>query len=83
MTKTKKKVVALLAIFAIGATAAAGVAMSAGYRATFADTEIGGEVTAAPGTEENPVTAITGVNTINKLYVRQTPKWEIKSLYTI
>ncbi|MDE6790704.1 MAG: hypothetical protein K2J61_03175, partial [Clostridia bacterium] len=69
MIKTKK-LVALLAVFAMGATAAAGVAMSTNFHgAAFADTGVEDEVEVIPGSEKSPVTAIEGVNTIEYMVV--------------
>lgn len=80
MTKSKK-IVALLAVLAMGATAAAGVAMSANFHgAAFADTGVEDEVEAVPGSEEAPVTAIEGVNTINYMVVGGNEEMGFKEL---
>ncbi|MDE6075792.1 MAG: hypothetical protein K2G26_05080 [Clostridia bacterium] len=75
MTKTKK-IVALLAVFAMGATAAAGVAMSRNFSssAAFADTGVEDEVTVA-GSADNPVKAVEGVNTIEHMVVDGDAEW--------
>ncbi|MDE7400687.1 MAG: hypothetical protein K2N17_01400 [Clostridia bacterium] len=80
MTKTKK-LVALLAVFAMGATAAAGVAMSTNFHgAAFADTGVEDEVEVIPGSEEAPVTAIEGVNTIEYMVVGGNAEMGFKEL---
>lgn len=74
MTKSKK-LVALLAVFAMGATAAAGVAMSRNFSgAAFADTGVEDEVTVA-GSVDNPVKAVEGVNTIKYMVVDGDAEW--------
>ena len=80
MTKSKK-IVALLAVFAMGATAAAGVAMSRNFHgAAFADTGVEDEVTVVPGSEESPVTAVEGVNTIEYMVVGGNAEMDYKEL---
>lgn len=79
---TKTKIVALLAIFAVSATAAAGIAMSRNFRdtAVFADTASVVDETAIPGSEENPVLAKAGVNTIEKMVVGGNAEMGFKEL---
>lgn len=80
MTKTKK-LVALLAVFAMGATAAAGVAMSTNFHgAAFADTGVEDEVEVIPGSEKAPVTAVEGVNTIEYMVVGGNAEMGFKEL---
>lgn len=80
MTKSKK-LVALLAVFAMGATAVAGVAMGTNFHgAAFADTGVEDEVTAVPGSEEAPVTAVEGVNTISYMVVGGNAEMGFKEL---
>ena len=80
MTKSKK-IVALLAVFAMGATAAAGVAMSTNFHgAAFADTGVEDEVTEVAGSVDNPVKAVEGVNTINYMVVDGNAEMGFKEL---
>ncbi|MDE5766427.1 MAG: hypothetical protein K2I17_04605 [Clostridia bacterium] len=80
MTKTKK-LVALLAVFAMGATVAAGVAMSTNFHgAAFADTGVEDEVEVIPGSEKSPVTAVEGVNTIEYMVVGGNAEMGFKEL---
>lgn len=71
MEKTKKRIVALLAIFAVSATAVAAASLSRNYHsaAAFADETTVTDETALAGSEENPVAAEAGVNTIDKMVV--------------
>lgn len=83
MIKSKtKKMLALLAVGAVMTTAAAGVAMSRNFSsaAAFADSETEDVVTAVPGSEESPVTAIEGENTIEKMIVKENPEASVKEL---
>ncbi len=80
MTKSKK-IVALLAVFAMGATAAAGVAMSTNFHgAAFADTGVEDEVEVIPGSEKAPVTAVEDVNTISYMVVGGNAEMGFKEL---
>lgn len=80
MTKCKK-IAALLAVLAMGATAAAGVAMSTNFHgAAFADTGVEDEVTPVPGSEQSPVTAVAGVNTISHMVVGGNEEMGFKEL---
>jgi len=69
MTKTKKTVAALLAVLAVGATAAAGAAITRNQSTAFAGTDAVSEVTPVAGSKENPVAAVAGANTISKMVV--------------
>ncbi len=79
MTKTKKTVAALLAVLAVGATAAAGVAITRNQSTAFAGTDA---VSATPvaGSEESPVAAVAGVNTISKMVVGGNAEMDYKEL---
>lgn len=80
MTKSKK-IVALLAVLAMGATAAAGVAMSTNFHgAAFADTGVEDEVTTVAGSIDNPVKAVEGVNTIEYMVVDGNAEMSFKEL---
>ncbi len=81
MTKTKKTIVAVLAIFAVGATAAAGMAMSkSNAHMAFADTASVREATSVAGSVDNPVAAIAGVNTISNMVVGGNAEMGFKEL---
>lgn len=90
MTKTKKTVVALLAVFAVGATATvASMSFSKNAHTAFADTSapakavaLADETSIAPvGSEENPEVVTVGETiTIREMYVIGNPEMGYKEL---